>query len=164
MLYRVKQFFKALFAKVTIDDKCFVNNYLSKDESKLFYSLPIYEQAHCIRVARDVLYNCNNRRMSSEKRRVIVRAALLHDIGKLAGGLNIVTKSLMVLLDKSIPGLIRRFSRLKMVDTYYNHPEKAFLFIKDEKDYFSFLIKNHHNYSMSRDEGLILLHEADSRN
>lgn len=161
MLYRVKQFFKALWAKVTTDDKKFVNNYLSEDESKLFYSLPVYEQAHSIRVARDVLQNS---RMSSEKQRVIVRAALLHDIGKLAGGLGIITKSLMVLLDKSMPGFIRHFSKLKMVDTYYNHPEKAFLFIKDENDYFSFLIKNHHNYSVSRDEGLILLHEADSRN
>jgi len=161
MLYRIKQFFNALWAKVTTDDKKFVSNYLSDDESNLFYSLPVYEQAHCIRVAKDVLQNS---RMSSEKQRVIVRAALLHDIGKLAGGLGIITKSLMVLLDRFMPRFIKRFSRLKMVDTYYNHPEKAFLFIKDENDYFSFLIRNHHNYSVSRDEGLMLLHEADSRN
>jgi hypothetical protein len=161
MLYRVKQFFKALSVKVTMDDKKFVGNYLNEGERELFYSLPEYEQAHCLRVAKDVLRNC---RTSGEKQRVIVRAALLHDIGKLAGGLNIVTKSIMVLLDRGMPGLIRHFQRLKMVDTYYNHPEKAFLFIRDEKDYFCFLIRNHHNYSMSTDEGLKLLQDADSRN
>lgn len=161
MLYRVKQFFKALSAKVTMDDKKIVCNFLDEEERKLFYSLPEYEQAHCIRVAKEIISSST---ISGEKQRVIIRAALLHDIGKLAGGLNIITKSIMVLLDRSMPNFIRHFQRLKMVDTYYNHPDKAFIYIKDDNDYFSFLIRNHHNYSLSMDEGLKLLQETDSRN
>ncbi len=161
MLYRVKQFFKAMTAKITANEKNFIEFYLNEDERRLFYSLPEYEQAHCLRVAKDVLSNC---RTNEEKQCVLVKAALLHDIGKLAGGLNIITKSIMVLLDKSMPGFVSRFKKFKMVDTYYNHPEKAFLYIKDQGDYFGYLIRNHHNYSMNGDEGLKLLQDADSRN
>ena len=161
MLYRVKQFFKALTSKVTMDDRRFINSYLNEKERRLFFSMPGYEQTHSLRVARDVL---ESNRVSTDKHEILVKAALLHDIGKLSGGLNIITKSIMVLLDKAIPKIIRRFGKLKAVDTYYNHPERAFLYIKDEGDYFSYLIRNHHNYSIRGDDGLKLLQDADSRN
>lgn len=161
MLYRVKQFFWSLTAKVNDSDKSFVNGYLNDYEKKLFYSLPSYEQLHGIRVAREVLDRCLERDLYDA---AVVKAALLHDIGKINSGLNIITKSIMVILNKLLPGTMRKFKSNKIVNAFYNHPEIALSYLQDDYDYIKYLIRNHHNYSLKEDEVLEILQKADSNN
>lgn len=161
MLYRIKQFFSGVTAKIDSNDRAFVEAYLNETEINLFYSLPIYEQAHSIRVAREVLRESLENQMYDI---LLVKAALLHDIGKLGSGLNLITKSILVLLEKAFPNLLRRFSGINMINAYYHHAEIAVTILNDEDDYIRYLIKNHHNYSIKNDKKLLILQRADSNN
>ena len=45
-IYRVKQFIRSVFPRVTKEDKIFVEAYLNEREQKLFYSISEYDQMH----------------------------------------------------------------------------------------------------------------------
>jgi putative nucleotidyltransferase with HDIG domain len=90
-------------------------------------------------------------------------AALLHDIGKIEGKLNLIDKSILVVLDRITKGKIKEFKNLKKVDIYYNHPDKGYNILKnfDYNDRFLYLIRNHHNKSI-KDKELEVLIKCDS--
>ena len=46
-IYRVKQFFKAITAKITDEDIEFFNRYLKPFEIELFNKLKVYDKKHC---------------------------------------------------------------------------------------------------------------------
>jgi hypothetical protein len=161
MSYRIKQFFWGITAQIDENDKSFINMYLSEAERECFYSLPKYEQAHSLRVAREVLKESLENSLYDI---MLIKAALLHDIGKANSGLNIITKSIFVILDKLFPKLLKRFTSVDIINAYYYHPEIAVTVLRDEDDYVKYLIKNHHNYDMKHDEKLIILQKADTIN
>ena len=47
--------------------------------------------------------------------------ALLHDVGKGEFGLNLVEKSVLVLLNNLTKGKIKKYDNIKQIDIYYNH-------------------------------------------
>jgi putative nucleotidyltransferase with HDIG domain len=150
-IYRMKQFFKAISAKLTEEDFKIVNNYLSHSEKELFNKLPVYDRKHCINVARDIMEEVDEKQFNKNNREInystLVKAALLHDIGKLYKTLNPIDKSILVLLNKATKGKLRNYNGLKKVHVYYNHGEEGYKILKD-KDYdnkFLDIIKNHHN-------------------
>jgi hypothetical protein len=157
----VKQFIEGVRARLTPQDIYFIDKYLDDKEKGLFYSIPRYEQVHSLRVAREVLEESLKNDIYDI---YLIKAALLHDIGKISGGLNLITKSIMVLLDNFAPCMLRKLKRTKSVNTYYNHPEIAATFLGEENEYLLFLIKNHHNYKISSDEKLKILQKADCNN
>lgn len=163
-LYRVKQFYWSLISKMDSKDKDFVENILNDNEKQLFNKLATYEQKHCINVAQDVLRICKEDEISNE---VLIKVALLHDIGKVCKTLNPIEKSLMVMIDSISKGKLKRLNSLKSVDVYYNHAEKGYNILKDIGNYnerFLYLIKNHHNNSIVGDRELDILKACDSRN
>ena len=160
MIYRVKQFFQAVFAKLNRDDEVLINTYLNEQERKLFYKLPKSEQVHSVRVARDVLkasLECGCYDV------LLIKAALLHDIGKIDSGLNSVTKSIMVILDKILKKKLQKYKNIKLVRHYYDHPKIALKYLVNDNEYLKFLIENHHNYGIV-DRKLQLLQRADCNN
>lgn len=161
--YRVKQFYSGLVAKVDDQDVIFLRTYLSEEEIQLFYKLAVYEQKHCVRVAREVKKLQEEQNIKSD---LLVKAAILHDIGKVENRLNIFEKSLLVVLHKLTNGKMRFMSKSKAVDTFYNHPDKGYEVLKkygyDEK--LLYLIKNHHNYSIYGDKELNILIKSDNNN
>ncbi|EYE87229.1 HD family phosphohydrolase [Fervidicella metallireducens AeB] len=161
MLYRVKQFFHGITAKLTSEDISFIDNFLDIKEKDLFFMLPEYEQAHSIRVARRVLEESVKREAYSD---MLMKAALLHDIGKINSGLNLITKSIMVILNKLFPKYLYKLNGIKFVNAFYNHPELALGYLMDEEEEVKFLILNHHNYYIKCNEGLEILQLADSEN
>lgn len=161
MLYRVKQFIWSISAKVTDEDKRFVDGYLNSYERELFYALPTYEQRHSIKVGKYVLNACLEKGAYDIR---VIKAALLHDIGKINSGLNIVTKSIMVILNRLIPEVLKNFKHRKIINAFYNHPEIAVSYLQDNDEYLKYLIRNHHNYSLKEDEILEILQKADSDN
>ncbi|WP_309568907.1 HDIG domain-containing metalloprotein [Clostridium estertheticum] len=162
-LYRIKQFYRSIVAKINDKDVDFLKIYLKTYELLLFNKLPTYEQKHCINVARDVEINCNKRKLQSFN---LIKVALLHDIGKIYSTMNPIDKSIMVILHKITNGKIRAFNKFKNVNMYYNHGEIGCNLLKQYgyDDRFLFLIKNHHNNSIIDDIELNILKECDNKN
>ncbi len=93
MIYRIKQFYRGLFAKVSPEDRQFLKNHLSDQEIQLFYRLRIGEQRHCLNIA----YDC----LSIDKNNpALLKAALLHDVGKVKSNLTLINKALAVVSEK----------------------------------------------------------------
>jgi hypothetical protein len=161
MIYRVKQFFWGLMAKLREEEKVFVHKYLEDYEEKLFFMLPRNEQVHSVKVAREVIEESVKHGVEDTP---LVKAALLHDIGKINSGLNIFSKSLIVILNKFMPRALLRLMRLRAVYVYYHHPEIAIGYLETNDEKLKYYILNHHNYDIKDDKLLRIIQEADSKN
>lgn len=75
LLYRARQFFAALRARVSADERYLVASRLSPAEQVLFAAMPLYDQRHCL----DVFYTLREAGYSDE---LLLRAAIFHDCGK----------------------------------------------------------------------------------
>lgn len=162
-LYRVKQFYWSITSRVSAKDEEFIKEYLNAQEICLFQKLPDYEKMHAIKVAKDVekLYN------GEEERKVILmKAALLHDIGKISHRLSPVNKSVIVILDSISSGRIKKYDNIKKINVYYNHADIGYSMLKKfgYEERFLYLIKNHHNDNIIGDKELDILKKCDSRN
>lgn len=161
--YRIKQFYWAVNCKINKRDLDFIHSNLNDDELKLFYKLSVQEQKHSIKVAYDVEKVCKSNNLDSK---LLMKAALLHDIGKAHKKLNIIDKSIMVLADNVTKGGIKRFSNIKKINVYYNHGKIA-KDILENSNYdpkLLYLIENHHNHSVVGDIELDILRMCDNRN
>ena len=141
--YRIKQFLWAVTAKITVKDQMFIKKNLNETEQKLFFKLKTLDQKHCIRVAYKAIQLCKDKNIDDKR---LIKAALLHDIGKTECSLRIIDKSFLVILDKISKGKLKKFKNIKKVNIYYNHAEIGYEILKkynyDKK--FLELIKNHH--------------------
>lgn len=161
--YRVKQFYWGINSKIEEKDLDFLHRNLNKNELNLFYKLSVHEQKHSIKVAYDVEYVCEKNNLDSK---LLGKAALLHDIGKIYIKLNLIDKSIMHLIDNVTKGSIKKFSNIKKVNVYYNHGKIGRNILKgyncDEK--LLYLIENHHNVNVIGDIELDILRMCDDRN
>lgn len=113
MIYRIKQFCRGLLAKVTPEDQKFLEMYLNDHEIALFYRLRMGEQRHCLNIA----YDCLSSEMSDP---FLIKAALLHDVGKIHSNLTLVNKALVVLVlklhipEKILPKFLKKALYYKM--------------------------------------------------
>lgn len=162
MLYRLKQFYWGLTSRIKKSDKEFIEIYLNSQELDLFSLLNKNEQLHSIRTARDVKKLIKDK----EDEYRLVRAALLHDIGKIEVSLTIIDKSFLVLLHRFTKGKLKKFIGIKKVDVYYNHPEKGYNILKNylDDERVLYLVRNHHNKEIVNDEELEILKKCDSKN
>lgn len=163
-LYRVKQFYWSMVSKIDKSDEEIINKYLDEEEKALFQRLSTYEQKHSINVAREVLKNDKKDNIVDK---TLVKAGLLHDIGKGFKKLNPIEKSILVMMDNITNGKLRKFKSLKVIDVYYNHGDKGYKMLKEIGKYderFLYLVKNHHNEYIIGDKQLDLLKKCDSNN
>ena len=162
-LYRVKQFYRSMIAKLNDEDLDFLKIHLETHELQLFNQLPTYDQKHCINVARDVKSTCSKRMVQSKD---LIKVALLHDIGKIYNSMNPIDKSIMVLMNSITKGKIKAYKKIKNVNVYYNHGDIGYNLLGKYgyDDRFLFLVKNHHNNKIVEDIELNLLKECDDRN
>jgi putative nucleotidyltransferase with HDIG domain len=167
-LYRVKQFFWAVFSRINKEDKIYIQTYLDKDEQQLFSKLSVSEQKHSIRVVKEL-----ERRSEMDKgqeavaldREEFIKIALLHDIGKIERKLTPIDKSILVILDKVAGSRMRKMTNVKKIDVYYNHAEKGYILLSrldKYSDRFLYLVRNHHENDIIEDRALEILKEADS--
>jgi len=95
MIKRIRQFIQNIsygFQDVDLD---FISTYLDRHETALFARLQKSEQIHAILVAKGVLNELN-----PEENSGFVKAVLFHDIGKVERPLNLIEKSLAVVINK----------------------------------------------------------------
>lgn len=161
--YRIKQLFWHLNDRVTADDRRFINNILSKKEIELFNKLTISEQKHCIKVAYEVKEKCDND--SKLDRENLIKAALLHDIGKINYNMNIISKCILVIMDKITNGKLKKFYKIKAIQSYYNHGEKGYKILKANgcSEKVLFLVKSHHKENIYNDKELNILKMCDGK-
>ena len=163
---RIKQFYLFATDKVKKEDIDFTKKYLDKNEINIFNSLSNADKKHSIRVAYDVFKICRKENKDLDITHRLVKVALLHDVGKGLCKLNIIDRSLLVILDSLSNGKIKKFSNIKKIDIYYNHAEKAYNIFKNNgyDDNFLNLIKNHHSRNINIDDELRILMFCDDKN
>ena len=167
IIKRGKQFFRALFAKITPEDRQYISLYLNAEEQKLFFAMSTIDQFHCLNVA----YTIGKFIIEDKKnidRKFLIRCALLHDIGRVDGDLNIFQKVFVVLVMKFAPNFAIKLERQGNHAIYiYNHHaeigarklQKINLF-REAK-----IIAKHHSPPSSEDpDELKLLRLADEKN
>lgn len=124
MLKRARQFFRALGARVTVEDARYISNHLTAAEQKLFFAMDAVDQCHSLRTAYAIERFAIEGKAGVD-REFLIRCALLHDVGRVKGDMGIMGKVLSVLATEFFPSvgewMERRGSRLIYV--YKHHAE-----------------------------------------
>lgn len=107
MKQRVLQFFHALTARLYKCDHEFVCCFLNEAERTLFYAMDVIDQRHAVHTAYMALELARAR--ADIDKNLLVRIALLHDIGRVKGDLGLLDKVISVLLHYFLPNASRRF-------------------------------------------------------
>lgn len=140
MIYRIRQFINGINAKIYNEDRIFIENYLNDKEQELFYKLRLSEQRHSLNVA----YGCHKEMPDNT---TLIKAALLHDIGKIGSNLSIINKSLAVISialkieDSYLPTFLRQALHYKL-----NHGQLGYELLNHivSNEKILMLIKHHH--------------------
>lgn len=161
--YRIKQFIWSVNTHISEEDIKYTEKILKIDELKLFNKLAKNEQKHCIRVSRDVGRFLHSKGLKND---ILIRVALLHDIGKIQKRVNIINKSIIVILNKLTKGKLKRFNNIKDINIYYNHGQIGAKILEkyDHDNKELYLIANHHNDSILSDSDLNILRYFDDKN
>jgi hypothetical protein len=99
--YRLAQFFAAISARLTPDERSRVAGVLSPGELRLFERMPRYDQRHCLDVYQIL-------RRAGYDDPLLLRAALLHDCGKIDDDgrpIPLIYYGLFVVLKRLVPQL-----------------------------------------------------------
>ena len=109
MRKRIKQFIRAMGARITLDDRAFIGEHLNPAEQAVFYGMSVQDQFHCRRVAKDILALANGR--NDIERCFLIRCALLHDTGRRWGDVSTWDKIAAVLLHYFFPEQTRAWAK-----------------------------------------------------
>jgi uncharacterized domain HDIG len=166
--YRFKQFLWNLNFKLNNKEKLFIKQHLKEKDLNLFNRLSVSEKKHSIRVAIEVqsrydeLKKINKLNVCKES---MIVAALLHDIGKVYIRLNVIDKSILVILDKITKGKIKKYNNIKKIDIYYNHAQIGASLLKENNydESIILLVENHHD-NLTQCAEVKLLNYCDNKN
>ena len=171
MIGRVRQFVRAVTARVTDEDRAYVASVLPEQAVPLFYAMHRADQRHALNVTRTAMALADERERDGARvnRALLERCALLHDVGRRRGDLDIFGKVACVLLVHVFPARSKRWAdngTSAMLRVYYHHPQIGAellrgigLFIEAS------IIERHHAPTDERDAmELRLLRAADEAN
>ena len=114
MKQRLRQFLRALFGRLDAEGHTFIRCYLNEAEQRLFYAMHQSDQYHAFRVALTAkeIY-ARQGCLDLDTYILLIRCALLHDIGRVKGTADIWGKVLAVLADRFFPFPTSYFLRRK---------------------------------------------------
>ena len=165
---RVKQFYINVTDKMTKKDYDFVKSILTNKELELFMKLSKSEQKHCVRIAKDIENIIDNKEIENydilTNKNLLIKSALLHDIGKSKKRLNVIDKSIIVILNKLTNGKLKQIEKSKKIQCYYNHSIYGYEILKDmiDNEIILDIVKNHH--SNNTNKIVSFFKEIDDRN
>lgn len=105
MLIRIKQFFSAISAKLTKTDLDFINKYLNQEEKRLFFLLDLPTQKHSLNVTKTSFILAKE--YTNLDLNLLLKASLLHDIGKPSGEIKTWHRVIIVLINRFYPSLAK---------------------------------------------------------
>ena len=167
IIKRIKQFFRAISAKLSADDNIYISTHLSPAEQKLFFAMDVVDQCHSLRVAytieRFVIEDTQG-----VDRDFLIRCALLHDIGRVKGDMSLFGKVFVVLVSAFFPSFADSLE-LKGSHLLYIYRHHAEIGAKKLQDIGLYkeakIIARHHSPSADSDpRELKLLRIADDKN
>jgi putative nucleotidyltransferase with HDIG domain len=179
MFKRVKQFLHALTAKIDRADEVFLSHYLTTTEQKLFRQMTLPDRRHSLNVAY-----CAQQLMKPtmhSKQRLLVRAALLHDVGRAEKNLSTAMKVMAVLFSAAFPQFSKRWAMAKgkqdkknglanfrqVLFVYYHHGEIGACRLKTlgvEREIIELVAKHHRLPADDDSPELVILRQADQMN
>ena len=127
MIKRIRQFMQNISYYFQIVDLDFLSTYLNRHENALFGKLQKSEQIHSILVAKGVLSELN-----PEENRGFIKAVLFHDIGKVERPLNLMEKSLAVIINKLFKDSTS-FEKFEFMKSLRNHGPRGEEILRKEK-------------------------------
>lgn len=107
---RVAQFFRTVAAQRGLreDEVRWVQKHLSTQEEALFWQMSPIDQKHAVEVSRRAAALATAEGLTSPRElRVLIRAGLLHDIGKIGGDMTLWQRVAIVLVQRLSPKLAR---------------------------------------------------------
>ena len=127
MYGRVRQFVRAVTQHMGEADHAFVRANLPAKALPLFYAMHPADQVHARNVAYTARALAGERGLPEEQRAFLIRCALLHDVGRRRGDLDILGKVFAVLMMHYLPctsgRLMMREGRLgHALYVYRHHP------------------------------------------
>lgn len=153
---RVKQFYVNVTDKMTKKDYDYAKEILNGKELELFMKLSKSEQKHSIRIAKDIEFIIDNNETDDEEilknRDILIKSALLHDIGKITKRLNVLDKSIIVILNKLTNGRLKNIKKSRKIQCYYNHSSYGYEILKDmiNNEVILDIVKNHHSDNINK--------------
>jgi hypothetical protein len=104
-------------------DEDYIGRYLSESEKKIFFRLKKSEQYHSILIAKAMEKDALENEKSNKNE--LVRLGLFHDIGKTENPMNIIEKSIAVILKKILKDKLKRIEKLEFISSYLYHGERG---------------------------------------
>lgn len=130
MMKRIRQFFHAVFAEVSTEDKAFLEQNLGMEQQALFFNMSVPDQCHALRTAHTAIALAEN---TAEKLDLplLTRCALLHDVGRRDGEFGIFWKCFAVLFAVLFPSQSQAYGDNahddgvlhRKMHVYYHHAE-----------------------------------------
>ena len=132
---RIKQFFRAVTARIFPSDRKYIRQHLPSAGAELFAAMAVHDARHALNTAYTAEKLAARHKLSLADKNLLIRCALLHDVGRHKGSMGISGKVIAVLAAKIAPRMARRFAhaegkfnfllrRLRQIlFVYYEHPQ-----------------------------------------
>ena len=169
MYGRVRQFVRAVTQHMGEADHAFVRANLPAKALPLFYAMHPADQVHARNVAYTARALAERHGLPEEQRAFLIRCALLHDVGRRKGDLDILGKVFAVLMMHYLPHASERLMEHEgrlghALYVYPHHPAIGAGMAEEAR-----IIERHHMADDMADAAgdrqvLRLLREADARN
>lgn len=105
----LRRIFSGINGRLSAADLEFVDSYLDAGSKFLFFQMALIDQRHCLAVAREIIIEAGYQKQLDMM--VLVKAALLHDIGKVQGELNLISRIAVAVIRRIIPSFRERWGR-----------------------------------------------------
>ena len=173
MMKRIRQFFHAVFAKVSAEDRAFLEQNLSRGQQTLFFGMSVPDQCHALRTTHTAIALANNAEEKVDLP-LLTRCALLHDVGRRDGEFGIFWKCFAVLFSDLFPSLAKAYGDGLHGDSvlhrkmcvYYHHAEiGADMLLQESFAAEAEIVRRHHKAPAEDDPPeLRILRMADEMN
>jgi len=154
---RIRQFVRAVSATIKDEDTIFLNQYLDNKMLELFSKMDVVDQRHCIDVAYSLKKNYPQ--ITDD----LIRASLLHDIGKQVSFISLWNRVFYVLFPPH--GLNKKRAKNNGIDALTWHAEYGYK-IAEESGFSLYIIEiiRYHHDKPARNKDIELLQWADEQN
>lgn len=179
MIQRIRQFIRAMTARIRPEDRAWIDRSLPAAARPLFYAMHPADQYHALHVARTAmtLWRAMPAKGQAETdASFLLRCALLHDVGRVRGDMDIWGKVFCVLMARIAPEYAHRMAEQEKTKktsaigralyVYFHHAEIGAAKLRAAGLPEEAAVIARHHQAMAAGDPLVLklLREADEKN